>query len=132
MKRVKYLLALVALFGAFTVVSEPKAADAEYTNFSIKAGWTYNERSSANFKEDDAQHAYVIWDSSDASDGVHNEWFQVVDSSNKAKGDEQLFSHLESDYLDENQCTKKYGYYLRARREHIINPATTVKGTWES
>lgn len=129
MKRKLLSVLMLMLIGVF--VFESSAVDAAYTDFSIKANSSYGAKSTANTKSDDNKLAYVKWNSS--SESSHKEWFQIVNSNTEIRSVSTLFSYLGKGYINEYDSVKQtYYYYLRARREHIINPTTTVKGQWES
>lgn len=101
------------------------------TGFSITANSSYSAKSTENLKMDHALQAYVNWQTS--SHSSHKEWFQVVNSNSEIRSESVLFSYLGAGFIPEySSCMYGYYYYLRARREHITNPTTTVKGIWES
>lgn len=129
MKKIIQTVSALALIGLFAVATIDVSA--AQTGFSIKANSSYNAKSSANLKEDNILQAYVDWRSS--SESSHKEWFQMVNSNSEIRSDSKLFSYLSEGSIPEySSCKYGYYYYLRARREHIINPSTTVKGVWES
>ncbi len=129
MKKIMLPLFAFVLLGIFTVAT--CTVSAEQTSFSITANSSYSAKSSANLKTDHVLQAYVNWQNS--SEGSHKEWFQVVNSNSEVRSESVLFSYLGAGFITEySSCTYGYNYYLRARREHILNSTTTVRGTWES
>lgn len=128
MKKAMKLMGIAASLSAILFALPVEAAS---TGFVITSNSSYGDKSSANTKLDYNTTAYINWQSS--SQSSHNEWFQIVNSNNEARSDEYLFPYLTANTMPE-YSSMKYGYYyyLRARREHIINPQTTVRGTWES
>ena len=125
----KFLLSCLAFVCIFCGISYH--ASAEQTSFSIKSNSNYLAKSSANIKLDYNKMAYVDWTSSNYKS--HNEWVQVVNSNSEIRSESVLFAYCGDGTIDEyDSVTYGYYYYLRARREHIINPTTTVKGNWES
>ena len=117
------------LIGAFAFTTIDISA--AQTGFSITANSSYSAKSSANLKSDNVLQAYVKWQRS--SYGSHKEWFQVVNSNSEIRSESVLFSYLGTGFIPEySSCKNGYNYYLRARREHIINPSTKVEGVWES
>lgn len=129
MKKIIQSVSALALIGLFAVTTIDVSA--AQTGFSIKANSSYSAKSSANVKSDNVLQAYVNWQSSNESS--HKEWFQMVNSNNDIRSESKLFLYLSEGSIPEyDSCKATYYYYLRARREHIINPSTTVKGVWES
>lgn len=100
------------------------------TGFSITAKSSYSEKSTGNLKGDTNQLAHVDWNYS--SEESHKEWFKVVNSNGDSRSDSMLLNYLSSKNIPESGCSYNYYYYLMARREHILNPRTTVTGKWES
>lgn len=116
-------LLLVIGLGALPVHATSKG-------FTITSNWNYGNKSAYNPKEDYNLTAVVNWNSSNKAS--HNEWFQIVNSNNEARSGEYLFPYLASDTIPEySSLTHGYYYYLRACREHIVDPSTIVSGTWE-
>lgn len=129
MKKIIQSVSALALIGLFAVTTIDVSA--AQTGFSIKANSSYSAKSSANVKSDNVLQAYVNWQSS--SESSHKEWFQMVNTNNEIRSESKLFLYLSEGSIPEYSSAKNgYYYYLRARREHIINPSTTVKGVWES
>ena len=129
MKKIFHSVSALALIGLFAVATIDVSA--AQTGFSIKANSSYSAKSSVNVKSDNVLQAYVNWQSSNESS--HKEWFQMVNTNNDIRSESKLFLYLSEGSIPEYSSTKNgYYYYLRARREHIINPSTTVKGVWES
>ena len=131
MKRSLRLLFSTSMVALLVATYLPNNIFAEYTNFNITSNWKYSEVSSANTKMDTNQTAYVEWNYS-SDKNPHNQWFQIVNSDLHKRSEEAFFSYKSNGYINEENCQKGYYYYLRARREHIINPETTVSGNWES
>lgn len=132
MKKIILSLSVLVLIGMFSFDTLDAAQSLRTTNnFSIKAGFDYGAKSTASLKTDDEYQAYIKWESS--TESSHKEWFRVVNSGSEARSDEFLFNYLDENFIDEyTSCKRGYSYYLQARREHLFNPSTTVKGTWES
>lgn len=132
MKRILLSLSMFVFVGLFSFVTIDAARESRTTNsFSITSGYDYGAKSTASLKTDSVLQAYIDWDSS--SESSHKEWFRVVNSGGEARSGSFLFNYLDADFIDEyTSCLEGYSYYLQAAREHIINPTTTVKGTWES
>lgn len=130
MRKLSKLIITCGLAVALCAVYTPVNTGATFTDFFITSGFNFTGRSSANTKQDTAQQAYVKWENS--SEASHNEWFRVVNSNNDARSSQTLFSYLSDGFINENNCSQGYYYYLQARREHVLNPSTTVAGTWES
>lgn len=129
MKKIILSIVFVLLMSIFAYQSV--TVFAAQTGFNITANWSYGQVSTANTKLDHNLLAYVNWQSS--SETSHKEWFQVVNSNAEARSSEVLFSYLGSGYISEySSVLKGYNYYLRARREHIVNASTRVTGQWES
>lgn len=124
----KLSVLMLALAGIF--VFETANVSAAQTGFTITANSSYKARSSGNLKVDYNSQAYVNWKSSNK--GSHKEWFRVVNSNNVSRSESKLFSYLSAGIIKENSTEYGFTYYLQARREHIIDPSTTVKGNWES
>ncbi len=116
--------AVIALIGTMII-----PAKAYQTGFVITEDWTYSDKSTGNYKQDTSLAAYVEWQTSNKAS--HNEWFQVIDANGTVVGPEVLFTYLQARFIAENSLDFTNPYYLRARREHIINPYTCVTGIWE-
>lgn len=112
------------------VCTRTKSRSAQ-TDFSISSDWNFSQVSTGNKKVEHNLLAYINWTSS--SQSSHKEWFQVVSSDGQVRSREVLLPYLGSAFIDEySSCLYGYTYYLRERREHIINPTTLVRGKWES
>ena len=132
MKKILLSLSMLVLVGLFSFETIAAARETRTTSsFSITSGYNYGAKSTASLKTDSAPQAYIDWTSS--SEPSHKEWFRVVNSGGDVRSDSFLFNHLEANFIDEyTSCLEGFNYYLQAAREHITNPRTTVKGTWET
>lgn len=120
-------LSLICLVGLSAIDTRANA----YTNFDLLAGYNWSSKSSADVKEDDHLQAHIQWTYSSASS--HKEWFRMVNSDGYVRGIDLLLNYKTSGFLTElSSATKGYYYYLQAKREHIIDPTTNVRGTWDS
>ena len=74
-----------------------------------------------------SHYAWVNWKTSSQS-SAHDLYFRVVNSNGAYRGGRK-FSYLETGTFS-TTTTYNYGYYLQAKRENSIDPATTVTGSW--
>lgn len=93
------------------------------SEFNIRTVFNYN---TGDLKEDSALYAVVMRDGSTKS--FHKEWFHIVDSNGELRGKEKFFSYCSDGNLEEILTQNGYRYYLEAKREHLIEPETTVYG----
>lgn len=123
-KMLRTCIAVGVLFALFSL-----DVSADYKGFNITAGSSWVKDETANPKNNNEYLMGIKWTSSGASS--HKEWFQCVNSNLEQKAIGLLSSPSSSVKYLETTAKNGYYYYLRARREHIINPRTQVKGTWQ-
>lgn len=124
-KNILCCLSLISLMTLMTISN----ARADYKGFAGSTKYSYEKVGTENAKNNYQYLAGVNWTESDHSN--HKEWFQIRNSNGEDRGT-VLINRPNTGvvYFD---TTAKYGYdyTLWASREHIINPSTYVKGTWQ-
>ncbi|MFQ6792658.1 MAG: hypothetical protein ACLRT4_07745 [Thomasclavelia sp.] len=118
--------ALIAILLTISCVN----VSADYKGFNITAGFGWAKESTANPKRNNEYLMGIKWTSSGAGN-THKMWFRCVNNDDKDRG--TILIDRPSNRVRYANTTAKngYNYYLKARREHIINPRTQVKGTWQ-
>lgn len=128
----KKRICVSVLFILLFVSSIVLATDAEPTNlfpsgFSgrVDSSWGYVTN---NYLKDSGEgYATVLWKKSSQS-SAHNMWFRVVNSNGAERG-KSLLNYLTSKDFN-TSTTYNYNYWLQARRENSVDPATTISGSW--
>lgn len=125
MKSLRLMLVAVALFMGLSISN----ANAQTTSFYITANyaWTIDWYNTPSTKQNGNSYSAVAWSTSSAS-GSHKMWFKVINSAEVTQGS-GLLNYLTTDAFKTN-LTQGTSYWLAARRENVIDPVTTVTGTW--
>lgn len=122
----KYVLTFAAVF-LFCMISNASAIT--MTDFSIETGASWAKDIASTAKKIEGNHfSGVKWTYSNKSS--HKMWFRVTDGFGTVRGS-GLLNYLSSDAFQTNlKYDDDLNYVLEAKREHITNPRTLVKGKW--
>ncbi len=124
----KNLIKCVCMLGILVVAMSTNVY-ADYKGFDITAGFTWEQDPNYNAKNNNEYLMGIKWTESGA--GTHKEWFRVVNSNSEQKAIGLLDYPSQNVVFLETTAKNGYYYYLQAHREHIINPRTQVRGTWQ-
>lgn len=124
----KFLLSSVALVAVIAVVTGINVR-ADYKDFAGSAGFTQSRVSTSNTKNNNEYLAGVNWKESDHSG--HKMWFRIKNSNGEERG--RILINRPGNGVSYLDTTARNGFYywLYANREHLGNPETYVKGTWQ-
>lgn len=119
------LVGVIAFFG----VSIAKA-NAQVVDFNISANYSWGlDMVHSSLKQNENRYTAIGWNFSNKSS--HKMWFRVVDSAERQIGSAGLFNYKTTDAIQSNLSIGQ-NYWLSARRENVIDPVTTVSGTWNA
>ncbi len=126
MKYGKYVLTFVTVF-LFCMISNASAITK--TSFSIETGASWAKDIASTAHKIEGNHFSAIeWTYSNKAS--HKMWFRVTDDFGKVRGS-GLLNYLSTDAFQTNlKYYDNLNYVLEAKREHITNPRTLVKGRW--
>ena len=128
MKR-KSIFALV-LIGILTIASGVSVFAATTQDFAgTTRGDSWQRVSISEVKKTTTGNPWVNWTYSEHRN-THRQWFTIVPKgASNGVGEVLLGGYGKADFLGHGAYSGG-SYYLKSKREHIVDPGTYVSGTW--
>ena len=102
---------------------------ATYHDFAGSTTYAFHKVSSGYQKDNTSYLMHIKWTYTDDS-RYHKMWFSVL-TSTKIEHSRFLLTEMNVDKTFDTSAKKGDTNYLWARREHIIDPGTYIKGRWQ-
>ena len=128
MKR-KSIFTLV-LIGVLTIASGTSVFAATTQSFAGSTrGDSWQRVSASEVKKTTTNNPWVNWTYSDRGN-THRQWFTIVPKgASNGVGEVLLGGYGKANFLG-HKAKLNSSYYLKSKREHIVDPGTYVSGTW--
>lgn len=128
MKR-KSIFAL-AIIAVLTITSGVSVFAATSQSFAgTTRGDSWQRVSASEIKKTSSEYPWVTWTYSEHGN-THKQWFTIVPKgASNGVGEVLLAAYGSANFLGHEAKSGNY-YYLKSKREHIVDPGTYIKGNW--